>query len=362
MHKVLFLIPSLDNNGAAQQFTQLAAGLPRERFQPRVCVLGRGTGMECEALRWRGPLDLRSLHRLWSLVRSFRPDVIHAWQLPALRAVLPAAWRGPGRLVVSSPLSPDARTPRLNPLDRWLLRRAHRTAVTGPAEAEHCRHLGLPADKLVYVPPGVVLSEDRGSRIEDRSSPTRSSILDPQSSVRLLAAIGPLEPREGFLDAIWALDILRFVYDDLHLLLVGQGPDQLRLEAFARAIGVEHCVHFVADPPDVPALLARAELVWVPSQTESGVQTALLAMAAGRPVVAANLPSLAEIVRDGETGVLFPPGDKAALARQTRLLLNDPDRRRRLGEAGRQRAVDHFSVKAMVERYAQLYETLLAEC
>jgi glycosyltransferase involved in cell wall biosynthesis len=79
-------------------------------------------------------------------------------------------------------------------------------------------------------------------------------------------------------------------------------------------------------------------------------------MAAGRPVVASDLPGLAEIVRAGETGLLYAPGDKAALAKQTRLLLDNPAQQRQMGEAGRRRAEEHFTVAAMVRRYASLYE------
>jgi glycosyltransferase involved in cell wall biosynthesis len=79
-------------------------------------------------------------------------------------------------------------------------------------------------------------------------------------------------------------------------------------------------------------------------------------MAAGRPVIATRLPDLAEIVAEGVAGCLVPPGDKTELARQTRFLLNDPDRRLAYGEAGRRRAVEDFSVEKLVRRCAALYE------
>jgi glycosyltransferase involved in cell wall biosynthesis len=95
--------------------------------------------------------------------------------------------------------------------------------------------------------------------------------------------------------------------------------------------------------------------VWLPSRADRGATSALEAMAAGRPVVASRWPGLAEVVADGETGVLVPPGDKAALARETRLLLDDSERRRRMGEAGQRRAADRFSVGAMVGAFESLY-------
>ncbi len=79
-----------------------------------------------------------------------------------------------------------------------------------------------------------------------------------------------------------------------------------------------------------------------------GVNAALEAQAAGRPVVAGKTLALSEVVVDGETGALFPPGDKPALARQTRLLLDDPGRAHQMGAAGRQRVADLSQSRAGV--------------
>jgi glycosyltransferase involved in cell wall biosynthesis len=105
----------------------------------------------------------------------------------------------------------------------------------------------------------------------------------------------------------------------------------------------------------VQPLLSQAEVVWVPSHAPAGINAALEAMAVSRPVVASRLPELAEVVSDGETGLLFPSGDKAALARQTRVLLDDPDRRRRMGEAGRERVETFFTMEQLVRCYGAVY-------
>jgi glycosyltransferase involved in cell wall biosynthesis len=105
----------------------------------------------------------------------------------------------------------------------------------------------------------------------------------------------------------------------------------------------------------VRPLLSRAAVVWVPSLTGGGVNVALEAMALGRAVVASRLPALAEVIADGKSGLLFTPGNKVELARQTRRLVDGPDLARRLGEEGRRRAAAQFSVGAMVERLAGWY-------
>jgi glycosyltransferase involved in cell wall biosynthesis len=98
----------------------------------------------------------------------------------------------------------------------------------------------------------------------------------------------------------------------------------------------------------------------VPSLTDRGRSVAAEAMLAGRPVVASRWPGLAEVVADGLTGYLVPPDDKAALARQTRPLLENAELRRRLGAAGRQRAIAQFSVQGLVETCISQYESCAA--
>jgi glycosyltransferase involved in cell wall biosynthesis len=127
------------------------------------------------------------------------------------------------------------------------------------------------------------------------------------------------------------------------------------LRDFALAVRAEQQVHLLGAVEDVRPVLRRADVVWVPSRRDGGWNVALEAMALGRPVVAARLPGLAELVGEGETGALVAPGDKIGLARQTRLLLDDADRRRRCGEAGRERVRERFAVAGFVRRYLDLY-------
>jgi glycosyltransferase involved in cell wall biosynthesis len=184
--------------------------------------------------------------------------------------------------------------------------------------------------------------------------------LDLPAGARLLVGVGPFASHKGFRDAVWALDILKYLYDDLFLVLIGDGPERNRLEDFARAVRVIDRVRFVGLQPDVSAWLAAADVVWIPSITTGGTNIALEAMAASRPVVASRTPGLAGIVVDGKTGLLFKPGDKVGLARHTHLLLENGELRDRFGEAGRRRIIDHFNVTDMVRRYGDAYEKLAA--
>jgi glycosyltransferase involved in cell wall biosynthesis len=242
----------------------------------------------------------------------------------------------------------------LNRLDAWLLRRADVLIANTQAEAEWYRRQGLPPEKVTVIPPGV--------RAESPSASTdlRQSLGLPADG-RLLVCVGPLEQHKGFEDAIWAFDILKFLHENLHLLLIGEGSHCSRLEQFARNVrGASH-IHFVGHQSDVAGLLAQADIVWIPSRVPAGLNAALEATAMGRPVVASCLPALAEIVTDGVTGLLVPPGDKVALARATRQLLDDPRKSQLLGEAGRKRATCQFACGQITERFENMYERISRE-
>jgi glycosyltransferase involved in cell wall biosynthesis len=347
MTKVLFVIPSLDYGGAARQPTLLAAALPRERFHVRVGVLGgsapwaetlRREGVETDVLGWKRPFDVAPLLALRRLLRSFQPTVLHTWGSPALAAVLTTAAWGTARLFASRVLR---RRGRDGWPDRWLLGRVDRVIAFGESDAASYRRIAPVAGRVAVVDPAVRSTEDPSGRSRDPA--------------RRILCIGPIEPYKGFRDAIWAFDILRYLLNDLLLIVTGDGPDRPRVEDFARTARVWSAVTFTGRCGDISPLLQQSRVVWVPGRG-GGVGAALEAMAAGLPVVAASRPELAELVADGETGYLVPPGDKAALARRTRLLLDDPELARRLGEAGRRRAAERFSVARLVEQCARLYE------
>ena len=357
MRRILFVLPSLEYGGAAKQVSLLACGLPRSRFEARACALGRegpaatslrAAGIPVEVLGGPRVLHLSALWRLRRLVGAFGPDVIHAWGRPSVRAAALAAGRTGSRLVASAPFPDPGRGAGLGPLDRWALRRADRVVARGPDEARRCRLAGLPGEKVIVVPPGVEAGKANG----DEGAST-SGALPPSP---LIACAGRLEPSKGFGEALWAFDILQFVYEHLHLVLIGTGPDRERLERFAAGSGWPDHIHFAGSRADVPALLARADVVWVPSRAGGGgVNVALEAMARGRVVVASRRPGLAEVIADGATGFLVSPGSQVELARQTHRLLDDPDLRRRMGEAARQRAAGHFAAEDLRRRYADLY-------
>jgi glycosyltransferase involved in cell wall biosynthesis len=348
--KVLFVITDLGLNGAARQLTLLAGHLPRERFEVHVCVLGletlwtttlRKSGVAVETLGWRRSFDLGPVLGLRRVMRSFRPDVVHVWGGTALR-VLRASGGARGARTLLSAALPPADGPSW--LDRWLLRGVDRVLALGEAEADRYHRLGMPRGRVALARPAVLPAESAGE----------APVAIPPNT-RVLLGVGPIEPHKGFRDAVWTLDILHYLYDNLHLVLAGVGSDLSQVRHFAHLLGVSRLMTLPREVPDLGPLWQRSEVVLIPSRS-GGINAALEAMAAGRPVVATRLPGLAEVVVEGVTGYLVAPGSKPELARQTRLLLDDPERGRQFGAAGRQRVTELYTIEQLVRDCAKLYE------
>ena len=358
--RVLFLASDLGACGAAKQLALLAPRLAAEAVTPAVAVLGRAdtpfadrlraAGVNVHATPMRSPFDPTGRRQLRTLVAAFAPTAIHAWGSAAVRIgrVL-SRWGGP-------PLVASAATDTGCGVGGWLttrsLRAAERVVAASWAEAEAYRRLGVSGDNLTRIHPGV----EPAPPTPDRVASLKELGLPP--TARLVVTAGSLAPTDGLKSAVWAFDILRYDFADLHLVVIGGGPDRPGIEAFVQTLAFDDTrVHFPGPRADLPALLGLAEVVWV-LQRRGGVNLALEAMAAGRPVVAWNNPDVAEVVADGETGHLVAVGEKAQVAARAHALLTDPAAGDRLGASGKARAAEWFGADRMAAPHARVYHEL----
>ena len=176
----------------------------------------------------------------------------------------------------------------------------------------------------------------------------------------VLVAVSRLVRQKGVDVAIDALAAIRERHPAAQLVVLGEGPLRGELVELAAQRGVSDAVSFPGRVGDVAWWLRRANVVVHPARWEGFGLALLEAMLCARPVVATAVSSIPEIVADGETGLLVPPDDPAALAEAVNALLDDPARATALGEAGRVRARAEFSVARMAERTAAAYEEALS--
>ncbi len=179
--------------------------------------------------------------------------------------------------------------------------------------------------------------------------------LDIPEAARLVMAAGSFDTDAGMKTAVWAFDVLKYAAPDLHLVLIGDGPERERLSRFAKALGFDDFrVRFTGARQDASALLGLAEIVWV-THSRGGVELALAAMAAGRPVIAARTPDLAEVIEDGVMGRLVDATDRVRLAAITNELLEKPELAHSLATAGQRRVVEQFPASEVGKRFADVY-------
>ena len=142
--------------------------------------------------------------------------------------------------------------------------------------------------------------------------------------------------------------------------LAGEGPERANLEAQAAKLGLNQRVLFLGYRQDIADLLACCDLFVLPSLFEGLPLSILEAMAANKPVVASGVGGNSEAIVHGETGLLVPPADPAALALAIQTVLSNPDLARRLAAAGKARVHEHFSTEAIVKQVVDIYEEILS--
>ncbi|MGH3048884.1 MAG: glycosyltransferase family 4 protein, partial [Gaiellaceae bacterium] len=177
---------------------------------------------------------------------------------------------------------------------------------------------------------------------------------------RRLLCVGRLIPVKGHLVLLRAFAEARRELPDLELDVAGHGPLAPALKAVAQELGVGDAVRFLGHVSPIQDAIAGAAVVVVPSMGEGFGMVALEAMERGRAVIAAEIGGLGELVRDGETGVLVPPGEAGPLRDAIVRVAGDLDLARRMGDAGRARALSRFRQEFCTDRTELLYRNALS--
>ena len=228
-------------------------------------------------------------------------------------------------------------------VERGLARKASAViAITGALARFQIERVGLPPEKVEVIHYGLDdLPQAWGSNGGD----------EVPADARVLLAVSRLEPQKGIDLAVRALPAVRARHPDAQLVVLGEGPQRAELERLAASLDVP--VHLPGRVPDVAAWLRRADLLVHPARWEGFGLALLEAMLAALPVVATRVSSIPEIVVDGETGLLVPPEDPAALAAAISRALASPGD---LGARGQARAREEFSVARMADSTLAVYE------
>ena len=303
-------------------------------------------------------MRLDAFWRFYRLLQEQQPLILHTWMF---HANIPG--RVLGRIAGIPVIISSIRTMGQEGIfrhrsDRFTAALSDRIVCVSENVAKYAEQtIHLPPEKLVVVPNGVDPNDYRSlpSKAEARNL---SQLPD---SALIIGAIGRMHRVKGLSILLRAFAQLAELHRTVHLLFVGEGPDRQLLIDQAQDFGLNSKVTFLAFQKDIPKLLPALDL-FVSASLHEGMPNAILeAMAAGLPVVATDVGGTPEVVQDGQTGFLVPPGEYEALAISICKLLEDPDLRCRMGKEGKERVAKNFSIEQMTQQFEQLYEQLLVE-
>lgn len=213
----------------------------------------------------------------------------------------------------------------------------------------------VPRARISVVHNGIDLARFRNIELSMNEARAR---FDLPSGVPLIGCAARFRREKGQHVLLDALTLLHEAIPDCHIVLAGDGPDRLLLEKRAVDLGIADKVRFCGFVDDMPLFLRSLSMLVIPSLSEGFSFAAAEAMAAGCPVVASRVGGLPEVIEDGVTGLLFPPGDAAALAAAVRRILGDESLSSKLVERAGADVV-RFSLETYVEKMTEMFRELV---
>jgi glycosyltransferase involved in cell wall biosynthesis len=358
---VIPLIVDLEREwrGGQNQAFLLLKGL-YERGHAAELVAAKGSSLHHRALKAnicvhhvsRGMLQLPAAAKIWSTLRDGRIDLLHANEAHAVTASWLAAASYKVPLVISRRVG--------YPLGRSAIAQARYRAASciianSKWVAEQAVASGAPQEKLRVVYEGV--------QIPDRTSPEQRMVARHRWGITgdapLLGCVGVLLPDKGQEWLIRAMVEIRKEFTRARLLLAGDGPLRKELEGLAKTLGLAEAVIFAGFVKDVESVYAALDLFLLPSFFEALNNSLLAAMAHEIPSIAFRRGALAEIIENGQSGLMVSGPEVGEICAAVARILRDREFARRLGEAGRTRVAENFSADRMVERTAEIYDELL---
>jgi glycosyltransferase involved in cell wall biosynthesis len=315
----------------------------------------KATGVPLTVIGKPLKVDPAAFWRLKRHIQALKPDLVQTWIFAANSYGRAAALSAKVKRIVASERCVDPwKSWHELAIDRWLARRTDRIIVNSSGVRDFYVHHGISPEKFCLIP--------NGEPAPTPSALSREALLAElglPADTRIIGAVGRLWPQKRIKDLIWAADLLKVIRSDVHLLIIGDGPERERLERFQRNVRIEDKVHFLGQRSDVQQMLPHFDVLWLASAYEGLPNVIMEAMSHAVPVVASDISGNRDLVVSGETGFLVPLGDRAGFAKFTNKLLDNAELARQMGEAGRRRIVADFSVEQMVARHADLYRELL---
>lgn len=366
--KVTYIIDSLRRHGAQRFLVHLTRGLAALGYEQRIINLSgvadpdieQNLEASCREITRIGKRSLLLGGAGWlRLVRNLkrsRPEVVMTL-LPMADTLGRSAARlaGCGVLLTSIRARDLAKPAWQRHWDRRTIHWARKVIFNSRHVVEFaCREEGIREEQVVVIPNGV---EDlRARSLALRTVSRREFALETDTV--LLGAVGRLQRQKNIpllLRACAALSTGR----NWKLLVVGDGAEKFRLVSLAQELGIAGRVLWAGERIDVEACLAAMDIFIHTADYEGMPNAVMEAMAMGLPVIASSVDGARELIRDGTSGYLVPPGDVSAFAKRIDQMMDEPDLARLIGDQAHRDILEGFGVPRMIAAYHELFVSLV---
>jgi glycosyltransferase involved in cell wall biosynthesis len=213
--------------------------------------------------------------------------------------------------------------------------------------------VGVPKDLITVIPNALPSPPENYTREQARE------ILGLRPQDRVVGFSGRLAPQKRLPDLIWGFQLLHQVVENVRLVLIGEGPERDSLAAFASQLGCRQKIIFTGHRADAWPLLKALDAFVLPSEFEGMSNSLMEAMSLGVPCVASDIAPNLELIKNEETGLIFPLGKGPELTKALVRVLQSPELASKLGNAGKHLIETQHSVNQMVDRHRTLFDHLL---
>ena len=372
---VAYIVHTFDMGGLERCVARLVNHLDRERFAPIIICLNRSgdaadwltaTDVPILELGKRSGNDWRVVRRLSHVLKMQQIDIVHShnWgtllETTVARRLAGTAYHvhaEHGQQVAAMTMG-RTRLSLHRAARRWAFKRLDALVACARSVSRRVASLWCyPESQIQYIPNGV--EEPTPLRESARKLHDIREQLGLEDTAMVVGSVGRLALVKDFGNAIEAITMLANSAVDIHLVLVGDGPERERLKSLAEIQGVGNRIHFVGWQENVDAWL-RAFDVYVNSSASEAMSLSILeAMAAGLPIAATDVGDSRDVI-DGESpaGLVVEPGSSSELASAIHTLLTVSDLREQMGRNASDRFVSCYSIDRMVNSYSRLYRAV----
>jgi glycosyltransferase involved in cell wall biosynthesis len=301
--------------------------------------------------------------RAKDFLRDLQPDVVHTHTIGALLYIGRAAYEAGGPPVIHTEHTNNIAIVKgvFGKLKRglqWKIAAGYCDKFCGVSEdvaASAMRWRAVPASKLDVVLNGIALPEREG---REAILETRKGLGIP-GTAKVIGTVGRLNEvkRQDLL--LRSVAMLRERHSDLHVMLVGDGPERAELESIACKLQISAYAHFVGYQPDPRRYLSAMDVFALTSRHEGLPLAMLEAWAIGLPVLCTSVGGIPKVLADGRNGFLVPSGDESAIAAGLDRLLSDPAQAVRMGAAGKDLVAQKYSLERMASDYEDRYRNAM---